>query len=122
MIQDIKAYLKEQFPNMTFLGYTKNDDLDAMVVIQSTPIPQTYQINQSRIREGIGFLIYDKNVVQAEQNYQQLQNYFLITKPSDLAIPNNRIINTSIASGGQVDYDDKRRLMYQLTIQFEKEM
>ncbi|EAD5935085.1 hypothetical protein DXP70_08015 [Listeria monocytogenes] len=122
MIQDIKACLKEQFPNMTFLGYTKNDDLDAMVVIQSTPIPQTYQINQSRIREGIGFLIYDKNVVQAEQNYQQLQNYFLITKPSDLAIPNNRIINTSIASGGQVDYDDKRRLMFQLTIQFEKEM
>ncbi|EAD5308185.1 hypothetical protein ED407_03055 [Listeria monocytogenes] len=122
MIQDIKACLKELFPNMTFLGYTKNDDLDAMVVIQSTPIPQTYQIDQSRIREGIGFLIYDKNVVQAEQNYQQLQNYFLITKPSDLAIPNNRIINTSIASGGQVDYDDKRRLMFQLTIQFEKEM
>lgn len=122
MIQDIKAYMKELFPNMTFLGYTKNDDLDAMVVIQSTPIPQTYQINQSRIREGIGFLIYDKNVLQAEQNYQQLQNYFLITKPSDLAIPNNRIVNTSIASGGQVDYDDKRRLMYQLTIQFEKEM
>lgn len=122
MIQDIKAYLKELFPNMMFLGYTKNDDLDSMVVIKNTPVIQTYQIDQSRIREGIGFLIYDKNVVQAEQNYQQLQNYFLITKPSDLAIPNNRIINTSIASGGQVDYDDKRRLMFQLTIQFEKEM
>lgn len=122
MIQDIKAYMKELFPNMKFLGYTKNDDLDAMVVIKNTPVTQTYQIDQSRIREGIGFLIYDKNVVQAEQNYQQLQNYFLITKPSDLAIPNNRIINTSIASGGEVDYDDKRRLMYQLTIQFEKEM
>ncbi len=122
MIQDVKAYLKEQFPNMTFLGYTKNDDLDSMVVIKNTPVIQTYQIDQSRVREGIGFLIYDKNVVQAEQNYQQLQNYFLITKPSDLAIPNNRIVNTSIASGGQVDYDNKRRLMYQLTIQFEKEM
>ncbi|EDN8735478.1 hypothetical protein GUM07_03875 [Listeria monocytogenes] len=122
MIQDIKSYLKELFPTMTFLGYTKNDDLDSMVVIQSTPVPQTYQIDQSRIREGIGFLIYDKNVVQAEQNYQQLQKFFLITNPSDLAIPNNRIVNTSIASGGQVDYDNKRRLMYQLTIQFEKEM
>ncbi|EAD5828013.1 hypothetical protein EYJ21_15480, partial [Listeria monocytogenes] len=69
-----------------------------------------------------GFLIYDKNTIQCKRTYDLLRNYFLVTNPSELNIQNQKIVATDVSSGGQVDYDDDGRLIYQLTILFEKEM
>ncbi|ENM7965158.1 hypothetical protein AB8084_003055, partial [Listeria monocytogenes] len=56
------------------------------------------------------------------RTYDLLRNYFLLTNPSELNIQNQKVVATDVASGGQVDYDDDGRLIYQLTILFEKEM
>lgn len=123
MIVDLKHWLDNLFPDMKFLGFVKATNLDSMIVIEEVPIFQDNQITkQSRVRENIGFLIYDKNTERCKKNYDTLRDYFLTTYPSQLEIPNQKIINTTISSGGKVDYDDDERLVYQLTILFEKEM
>lgn len=107
---------------MKFLGYIKQP-FDSMVVLKSVPAHQNKQITkQSRVNENIGFLFYDKNKVQCENNYKTLRDFFLNANPSELAIPNEKIINTTIGSGGEVGFDEDQRLIYELTVQFEKEM
>ncbi|MBC1231493.1 hypothetical protein [Listeria booriae] len=122
MIQNLKEYLKDEFPDLKFLGYIKQP-FDSMVVLKSVPAHQSKQITkQSRVNENIGFLFYDKNKVQCENNYKTLRDFFLNANPRDLAIPNEKIINTTIGSGGEVGFDEDQRLIYELTVQFEKEM
>ncbi|ARM74264.1 hypothetical protein L1A68_15080 [Listeria monocytogenes] len=123
MIEDLVAHFKTTFPTLKALGFIKQTGLDAMVVINEAPTFQNKQVQmQSRVRESIGFLIYDKNTIQCKRTYDLLRNYFLVTNPSELNIQNQKIVATDVASGGQVDYDDDGRLIYQLTILFEKEM
>ncbi|MHC5253222.1 hypothetical protein ACYRFS_02255 [Listeria kieliensis] len=123
MIVDLKHWLDNLFPDMKFLGFVKATNLDSMIVIEEVPIFQDNQITkQSRVRENIGLLIYDKNTERCKKNYDTLRDFFLTTYPSRLEIPNQKVINTTISSGGKVDFDDDERLVYQLTILFEKEM
>lgn len=123
MIEDLVAHFKKTFPAVTTLGFIKQTGLDSMVVINEAPTFQNKQVQtQSRVRESISFLIYDKNTIQCKRTYDLLRNYFLLTNPSELNIQNQKVVATDIASGGQVDYDDDGRLIYQLTILFEKEM
>lgn len=122
-IEDLVAHFKKTFPAIKTLGFIKQTGLDSMVVINEAPTFQNKQVQtQSRVRESIGFLIYDKNTIQCKRTYDLLRNYFLLTNPSELNIQNQKVVATDIASGGQVDYDDDGRLIYQLTILFEKEM
>ncbi|AEO04701.1 hypothetical protein K4A18_003165 [Listeria monocytogenes] len=123
MIEDLVAHFKKTFPAIKTLGFIKQTGLDSMVVINEAPTFQNKQVQtQSRVRESVGFLIYDKNTIQCKRTYDLLRNYFLLTNPSELNIQNQKVVATDIASGGQVDYDDDGRLIYQLTILFEKEM
>lgn len=124
MISEMRTHLARVFPTMTFLGHEAQDGYADFVVIQGEPVSASEkQINgQTRIRDDIGLLIYNQSNTAGEAQYQVLRNYFLQTDASDLSVGTLKIIITNIESSGFVGFDDNSKIIFQITLNIEREI
>ena len=124
MITEMRTYLQTVFPSMTFLGHESQDGYEAFVVVQGEPMGgYEKQINgQTRIPDDINILIYNQSNTAGEAQFQQLREFFAVTEASYLTVGSYNIINVNIETSGFVGFDDNSKIIYQITLNIEREI
>ena len=124
MITEMRTYLQATFPSMTFLGHEAQDGYEAFVVVRGEPMGNyAKQINgQTRIPDDINILIYNQSNTAGEAQFQQLREFFAVTEASYLTVGSYNIINVNIETSGFVGFDDNSKIIYQITINIEREI
>ena len=124
MIAEMRTYLQTNFPSMTFLGHEAQDGYEAFVVVQGEPMGNSdKQINgQTRIPDDINILIYNQSNTAGEAQFQQLREFFTVTEASYLIVGSYNIINVNIETSGFVGFDDNSKIIYQITLNIEREI
>ena len=112
------------FPSMTFLGHEAQDGYEAFVVVQGEPMGNSdKQINgQTRIPDDINILIYNQSNTAGEAQFQQLREFFTVTEASYFTVGSYNIINVNIETSGFVGFDDNSKIIYQITLNIEREI
>lgn len=124
MITEMRTYLQTVFPSMTFLGHEAQDGYEAFVVVRGEPMGSyEKQINgQTRIPDDINILIYNQSNTAGEAQFQQLREFFAVTEASYLTVGSYNIINVNIETSGFVGFDDNSKIIYQITLNIEREI
>ena len=124
MITEMRTYLQTIFPSMTFLGHEAQDGYEAFVVVQGEPMGNSdKQINvQTRIPDDINILIYNQSNTAGEAQFQQLREFFTVTEASSLPVGSYNIISVNIETSGFVGFDDNSKIIYQITLNIEREI
>ena len=124
MITEMRTYLQTSFPSMTFLGHEAQDGYEAFVVVQGEPMGNSdKQINgQTRIPDDINILIYNQSNTAGEAQFQQLREFFTTTEASYFTVGSYNIINVNIETSGFVGFDDNSKIIYQITLNIEREI
>ena len=124
MITEMRTYLQTSFPSMTFLGHEAQDGYEAFVVVQGEPMGNSdKQINgQTRIPDDINILIYNQSNTAGEAQFQQLREFFAVTEANYLTVGSYNIINVNIETSGFVGFDDNSKIIYQITLNIEREL
>lgn len=124
MITEMRTYLQTTFPNMTFLGHEAQDGYEAFVVVQGEPMGNSdKQINgQTRIPDDINILIYNQSNTAGEAQFQQLREFFAVTEASYFTVGSYSLINVNIETSGFVGFDDNSKIIYQITLNIEREI
>ena len=124
MITEMRTYLQTVFPSMTFLGHEAQDGYEAFVVVQGEPMGSyEKQINgQTRIPDDINILIYNQSNTAGEAQFQQLREFFTVTEASYFTVGSYNIINVNIETSGFVGFDDNSKIIYQITLNIEREI
>ena len=121
---EMRTYLQTVCPSMTFLGHEAQDGYEAFVVVQGEPMGNSdKQINgQTRIPDDINILIYNQSNTAGEAQFQQLREFFTVTEASYLIVGSYNIINVNIETSGFVGFDDNSKIIYQITLNIEREI
>ena len=116
--------MQTNFPSMTFLGHEAQDGYEAFVVVQGEPMGSyEKQINgQTRIPDDINILIYNQSNTAGEAQFQQLREFFAVTEASYFTVGSYNIINVNIETSGFVGFDDNSKIIYQITLNIEREL
>ena len=124
MIAEMRTYLQTVFPDMTFLGHEVQDGYEAFVVVQGEPMGNSdKQINgQTRIPDDINILIYNQSNTAGEAQFQQLREFLTVTEASYFTVGSYNIINVNIETSGFVGFDDNSKIIYQITLNIEREI
>ena len=112
------------FPSMTFLGHEAQDGYEAFVVVRGEPMGNyAKQINgQTRIPDDINILVYNQSNTAGEAQFQQLREFFAVTEASYLTVGSYNILNVNIETSGFVGFDDNSKIIYQITLNIEREL
>ena len=124
MITEMRTYLQTVFPSMTFLGHEAQDGFEAFVVVQGEPMGSyEKQINgQTRIPDDINILIYNQSNTAGEAECEGVGEFFAVGEGSYVTVGSYSMINVNIETSGFVGFDDNSKIIYQITLNIEREI